>query len=270
MKKGIRGHDVARKGLKSISDRCSEVGIDYIQLVCERSVEGFEQGNFSDEYALSIKEALGDTKIAVLGSYIDPSNPNVDILKLEIDKFKEKIRYATVLKPIVVGTETGRYIEGELDSEEAYQHLLTTIKELAADAEKYNVTIGIEGVHFHVINTPEKLARLIRDVCSDNIKAIFDPCNYITINNYTEQDSIINAMFELLGDKIAIIHAKDFLVEDNAIKSAVPGEGLLNYKLIFEKMAEHNLDIPIICEEIDETAAVKAFQNLENILMSLK
>ena len=73
MKKGIRGHDVERKGLAAISERCKEVGLDYVQLVCERSVEGFEFGKFSEEYANEIKAQLGDTKIAVLGSYITPS-----------------------------------------------------------------------------------------------------------------------------------------------------------------------------------------------------
>ena len=141
--------------------------------------------------------------------------------------------------------------------------LLKSIKELACEAEKYGVTIGIEGVHFHVINTPCKLARLVNDVDSDNVKVIFDPCNYITIKNYTKQDEMINTMFNLLGKKIAIIHVKDFIVENGAIKSTIPGEGLLNYELIFARMKEYGLDIPLICEEINENDAVKAFKNLE-------
>ncbi len=264
MKKGIRGHDVREKGLSAITRRCSEIGIDYIQLVCERSVEGFEYGKFSEEYANEIKSQLGDTRIAVLGSYINPSNADSDALKYDLDRFKEKIRYASILNPILVGTETCSYKEGENDTEEAYLQLLSSIKELAQEAEKYNVTIGIEGVHFHVINKPEKLARLVNDVNSDNVKVIFDPCNYITINNYTAQDEMINTMFNLLGEKIAIIHIKDFVIEDGAIKSAIPGEGLLNYKLIFDRMKDYNFDIPMICEEINETDAVRAFENLEH------
>ncbi len=262
MKKGIRGHDVERCGIESICQRCTEVGIDYIQLVCERSIDGFEYGQFSDEYAQNIKEQLGDIKVAVLGSYINPSNADAEALRHDLDRFKEKISYASIIKPIVVGTETCNYLEGKNDSEEAYVHLLKSIKELAEVAEKRGVTIGIEGVHFHVINTPEKLACLIADVKSDNVKVIFDPCNYITINNYKEQDKMINTMFDLLGDKIEVIHAKDFTVEDEKVKPAIPGEGMLNYKLIFERLKEHGLDIPVICEEISETDAVKAFDNL--------
>ena len=262
MKKGIRGHDVERKGLDAICERCKEVGIDYVQLVCERSVEGFEFGKFSEEYASEIKEMLGDTKVAVLGSYINPSNSDSDALSYDLARFKEKIRYATILNPILVGTETCSYRDGENDSEEAYTTLLKSMKELSQEAEKYGVTIGIEGVHFHVINTPEKLAKLVNDIGSDNVKVIFDPCNYITIDNYQKQDTMINTMFDLLGDKIAIIHIKDFVIENGMVKSAIPGEGMLNSSLIFDRLKEYNKDIPLVCEEINEKDAVKAFENL--------
>ena len=262
MKKGIRGHDVGQKGLTAICQKCKEVGIDYIQLVCERSVEGFEFGNFSIEYANEIRTMLGDTKIAVLGSYINPSNADADALSYDLARFKEKIRYSAQLSPILVGTETCSYKDGKNDTEEAYTTLLDSIKTLSAEAEKYDVTIGIEGVHFHVINTPQKLHRLVSDVNKPNVKVIFDPCNYITIANYTAQDDMINTMFDLLGERIAIIHAKDFVVENGAIKSAIPGEGMLNYALIFDRLKALGLDIPFICEEINEFDAVKAFENL--------
>ena len=61
------------------------------------------------------------------------------------------------------------------------------------------------------------------------------------------------------------IHAKDFVVEEGVIERRLPGEGMLNYRLIFEKMKEHNVDVPIICEEISDDNAVVAFDNLEKI-----
>ena len=262
MKKGIRGHDLSVSGLKNISERCKELGIEYIQLVLEKSIKEFKSGEFSPEYAQSMKEELGESKIAVLGSYIDPSDPDKETLRESLDKFKEKIRYASVLNPIVVGTETGIYIEGKTHSEEAYQYLLKNIKELVTEAEKYGVNIGIEGVHLFVIDSPQTMARLINDVNSENIKVIFDPCNLINIENYRDQDKMICDMFDLLGDKIVAIHVKDFVIENGDTEWANPGEGLLNYKLIFEKMREKKLDIPMICEEYSETVAQEAFSFL--------
>ena len=124
MKKGIRGHDVRAEGIENIVSVMAENDMEYIQLVLERSVAGFTQGSFTPEYAEEIRRALGDTKIAVLGSYINPSAQNPEIRAGEIAKFKEKIQYAKILKPLAVGTETGFFGDSlataDNDSEEAY------------------------------------------------------------------------------------------------------------------------------------------------------
>ena len=269
MIKGIRGHDIRTDGLVNICMSAKEYGMKCLQLVLEKSIDGFKTGEFTEEYAFSLKNQLGDTKVAILGSYINPSNPNDDELLFDLNKFKEKIKYANILKPIAVGTETGIYKEGETNSEEAYQRVLETMRELVAEAEKYDVNVGIEGVHCFVINTPRKMKRLVDDLNSDNVKVIFDPVNYLNINNYQNQDKMINDIFTLLGDKIYALHAKDFIVENGEFKFAKPTEGVLNYELILKKMKEHNLEIPIICEEINEDEASIAFDNLEKIWRNL-
>lgn len=265
MKKGIRGHDVGADGLKNICEKCRQNKIEYLQLVLEKSVDGFSVGKFSKEYASSLKNELKGMKIAILGSYINPSNPDDEGVFCDITKFKEKIRYASILKPIAVGTETGTYKSGLTDSEEAYQRVLSTFKELLREAEKYDVNIGIEGVYCFVINTPQKMKRLVDDLNSPNVKVIFDPANYININNYAVQDEIIKETFDLLADKICVIHAKDFTVEDGKIKNAGLTEGILNYKLIFEKLKEKDLDIPIICEGMGMEEAVSGLEKLQKL-----
>lgn len=265
MKTGIRGHDVEANGIVNIAAACKMRDIEYIQLVLEKSIDDFKFGGFSEEYAQGIKKELGDRRIAILGSYINPSNPDSEALRGELDKFKEKIRYASVLNPIAVGTETGTYKEGLTHSEEAYQYLLKSIKELAEEGERYNVNVAVEGVHCFVINTPEKLKRLIDDINLPNVRAIFDPVNYITPDNYTNQDEIIKTAFSLLSDRLCAIHAKDFVMEKGEMKQVLPGEGELNWRLILEKMKEYNVDVPIICEGYTDREAQKAFENLKKI-----
>ena len=267
MKKGIRGHDVSAQGLENIVSRCRELQYSELQLVLEKSVRDFEFGKYSEAYALALKTQLDGLHVAVLGSYINPSATNEAELKAGMEKFKEKILYAQILKPDVVGTETGFYGDKMSDesnnTEEAYQHLLKNMKELVSCAEKHNVTVGIEGVHCFVINTPARMHRIVSDLNSDYVKVIFDPVNYLNINNYKDQDKIINDMFQLLHDKIAVMHIKDFVVEDGSLKATRPGEGLLNYELIFENMKKYNIDIPLIAEEMPDEEAVSGFKNLE-------
>ena len=270
MKKGIRGHDINAKGLKNICTVAKRKEIEYLQLVLEKSIDGFETGKFTIDYAESLKDELANCKVAILGSYINPSNPNDNELRLDIAKFKEKIRYASILEPIAVGTETGIYKEGLTDTEEAYQRVLNTIREVVLEAEKYDVCVGIEGVHCFVINTPQKMKRLLDDIDSDNLKVIYDPINYLNISNYKNQDDIIIDTFNLLSERICVLHAKDFVVENGKLRTVEPTQGLLNYELIFRKMKEHSLDIPVICEEFDEDKATIAFEKLEKIWRNLK
>ena len=265
MKKGIRGHDVEAQGLENICDKAKKSGIEYLQLVLEKSIDDFKTGDFSEEYAEQIKKQLGDTKVIILGSYINPSHPDDEILRSEINKFKEKIQYARILKPVAVGTETGKYKEGETYSEEAYQRLLKSMREIVEYAEEYDVNVGIEGVCWFVINTPKKMKRIVDELASSNVKVIFDPVNYLNFDNYQAQDEMIRDAFDLLSDRICAIHAKDFIVEDGRLKGTKITEGMLNYNLIFEKMREYNLDVPIICEGMNEEDSSIAYEKLECI-----
>ena len=49
--------------------------------------------------------------------------------------------------------------------------------------------------------------------------------NLVNEDNYLKQDEIINSIFDLLSDKIAVLHAKDFVIENGSIKGTMPSEG---------------------------------------------
>lgn len=265
LKRGIRGHDVRENTLERVSEKMKNEGLEYIQLVLEKSIDGFGYGQYSNEYAEEIKRQLGCTKVAVLGSYINPSNPDEEALRRDVNRFKEKIMYAKTLNPIVVGTETGRYKEGLTHSEEAYQRVLSTVRELVVEAEKHGVCVGIEGVHLFVIDTPKAMKRLIDDVGSESLKVIFDPVNLLNQENYEKQDEIICDCFDLLHNRLVCVHVKDFTVVDGVYRTLRAGSegGLLNYPLIFKKMREYGLDLPFITEEISDGESVEVLNSLE-------
>ncbi len=264
LKRGIRGHDVRAEGLSKTAEKMGEYGIDYIQLVLEKSIEGFGYGQYSEEYAEKIKTMLGDKKIAILGSYINASSPDDEVLKYEIARFFEKIKYAKTLKPIAVGTETGIYIEGKTHTEEAYLRLRETVRTLVKEGERQGVNVAVEGVHLLVIDTPAIMKRLVDEINSPNLKVIFDPVNYININNYEKQDEIITEFFDKLHDRVVCIHVKDFIADGGRVRDTEVGKGLLNYGLIFEKLKEYNLNIPFIAEGFNEEKAKTVFDYFED------
>ena len=268
---GLRGHDVEANDLPELSEKLKEYGISNVQLVLKKSCKGFKEGMFSPSFAKKIGEIFTKSgiEISVLGCYINPSNTNKEVLQQEMAYFVESLKYARYMNAGVVGLETG--FVGEIcipennNTEEAYQYLLSNMKVLRDAAEKRGVMIAVEAVSQFVINSPERMLRLVNDLDSPNILVIFDLLNLLTIDNYKNQEEIIDMAFELLGDKIAVIHLKDFKVEGNQLKQCPIGEGLLNLSKILSLIKYHKPNVPIILEELKEGNLLKELRVFENL-----
>jgi sugar phosphate isomerase/epimerase len=126
------------------------------------------------------------------------------------------------------------------------------VQKLVLEAEKFGVFVGIEPVATHTINSPEKMKRLLDAINSNNLQVVFDPVNLITIDNYKNQDQIISKSLELFGDKIVVVHCKDFVAEKDALRTVTAGKGQLNYKLLAAFLKEDKPFINCLLEETDE------------------
>jgi sugar phosphate isomerase/epimerase len=201
--------------------------------------------------------------VSILGCYINLAHPEDEELNKLLDSFKEHIRFARDFGCSIVGTETGalnkEYVyTPQNNTEKAFQRTLNSIKILVEEAEKFGVFVAIEGVAKHVINTPERMKRVIDNVQSNNLQVIFDPVNLIDESNYHKQDDIIRSSFELFGDRIVAIHAKDYVYEDGKIKLATIGRGQFNYPLLLSLIKERKPYIDVLLEnttqnDIDES-----------------
>jgi sugar phosphate isomerase/epimerase len=120
------------------------------------------------------------------------------------------------------------------------------------EAEKYDVIVGIEGGVNHPIYSPKLMKNLLDHVNSPNLQVIFDPVNYLTIDNYQNQDEIIHEAFELFGERIVIVHAKDFVVQGKELQTVPVGKGLLNYDTVMKRIKSKNPLVPILMEETKE------------------
>lgn len=80
------------------------------------------------------------------------------------------------------------------------------------------------------------MKRLLDDIPSDNLGVIFDLSNLMNRDVYLNQRQIIDDAFDLLGDKIKVVHVKDFIIKE--YDRAVPlfGTGLLDIKYLFTKI----------------------------------
>jgi sugar phosphate isomerase/epimerase len=206
-------------------------------------------------------------QIAVLGCYINLADPDADRRRAQLARFKEYLRHARDFGCSVVGTETGS-LNADFSfhpgnrGEAAFQTVLAGVCELVGEAERFGVLVGIEGVERYVISDPPRIRRLLDSVGSNNLQVIFDPVNLLSRENYHRQDDIIRESFDLFGDRIAILHAKDFVVEEGALRSVLSGQGRLNHGLLMEFVQARKPFIDVLMEDTNPATLAEGIRFL--------
>ena len=271
---GVRAHDFGKLPVWELANKIQEKRISYIQLALSKAIAGIDDpaGILNPGIASYFRDVFykRDIKISVLGCYLNYIHPDLEQRRKNLNVFKEHIRFARDFGCSIVGTETGSInadytYNDENHGDKAFQMLYESLKELVEEAEKFGVIVGIEGVTSHVISTPQKMKQMIDKINSNNLQVIFDPVNLLSIENYENQDMIIKESFDLFGDKIIIIHAKDFIMKDNELKQLAPGNGLLNYKLLCELIKKTKPYIEIIMEETKESTVSESIDYIKKI-----
>ncbi len=270
---GMRCHDICPKAdMDTVFDAVKNNGIDQIQLALGKSISGydFNYGHYSPGFGRLIGRKLKerDIHVAVLGCYINPTNPDEKTRQAEVRKFIEHLKYAKAIGADMVGTETGRYsaafdVVPYTYTEGCYQLLLKSMREIVSAAQKLGVIVGIEAVHDHTLYCPEIMRRFLEDVDSPNVEVILDPVNLISAENH--QNQVIEDAFRLYGDRISVIHVKDFVMKDGEPKFAFVGTGLLHFETLMRKVKEHKPYIAMLLENSNPQRYHKDVEYLQGI-----
>ena len=258
MKLMVRAHDLGVKGADNINNRICELGLDGVQLVAYKSIDGISYSpcSLSSEQAKEIGSVIrkNGKEIALIGAYFNPVHPNTDKISNGIAVFKDYLSLAKYLGCDFVGSETGSYngdpwIYHPMNhSDEALDRVVETFSLLADCAEENAVNIAMEGAFGHVCHTPERLFEAVRRIGKDNIRFIFDLYNYLDISNVDSAYDILDRGLALLNNRILLFHIKDFIIEDGKLKQCGVGKGVLDFNLILSKIYSHNKDAILVLE----------------------
>jgi len=272
---GVRAHDF---GCLSAGELAAKIAANHLvctQLAPGKAIAGFnlKPGALNPGLAFDIGEAFHKhgVQIAVLGCYVNPIYPDPTKRQSLLGLFKEHLRYARDFGNRLVALETGSvsadYLpHPENHGEAAFQQSLASIAELVEEAENFGVIVGIEAVTSHVVSTPQKMRRMLDTVASNNLQVVFDPVNLLSLENYHEQERVIGDSLELFGDRIAIIHAKDFVVENGQFKSASAGLGKLRHDLVMAFAVKEKPGISILLEDTNEQTAQDSREFLRQVV----
>jgi len=254
---GARAHDFGCLPAEPLAAKLASKDMACAQLAVGKAIAGLtlKPGLLNPGLAGEIGGAFQKhgVQIAVLGCYVNPIHPDLATRQALLGLFKEHLRYARDFGNGLVALETGSVNADYLPhpdnhGEEAFQQSLASIAELVAEAEKFGVIVGIEAVATHPVSTPKKMRRMLDAVGSNNLQVVFDPVNLLTLENHREQERVIAESLDLFGDRIAIIHAKDFIIKNGEFQPVGTGSGMLQHDRVMKFAVQQKPGISILLE----------------------
>ena len=268
----IRAHDFDRREtVEELAESISKHKINSIQFAPGISFPDMlsEAGNMNPGMGNYIRKQFDNHNIdiAVLSCYINMIHPDLKIRQDVLNKFKSYLNVAQSFGADMVATETGcvdadiHYTE-ENFTDEAFDMVVDSVRELVDHAEKVGMTVAIEGGKNHPIHTPERMKELLDRIDSSNMQVILDVTNYLMPDSYNNQRDVINRSFELFGDRIYGVHLKDFVIKDNKIQPVTIGTGEMDFPYLLEKINNHKPFLNLIMEETKEKELISAVNYL--------
>ena len=245
MQLGIRLHDTKKLCFEERIADVSQLGFKCGHLALAKVIDEFPTTDeaLTPGLAMYLKNvfARNNVDIAVLGCYLNLANPNPEKLAQITHRYMAHIRFASWLGCGVVGTETGAPNETythvpECHGEEALQTFITNLRPVVKYAEQMGVVMAIEPVWKHIVCNPKRARRVLDEINSPNLQIILDPVNLLDICNYQQQVEIVDEAIALLGPDVAMVHLKDFVVEDGKLVSVGAGLGQMDYTSVIRFM----------------------------------
>lgn len=247
MQLGIRLHDTKKLPFEERIADVHELGFACGHLALSKVIDEFptDDGALTPGLAMYIKKVFAQNQvdIAVLGCYLNLANPNPEKLQKITKRYLAHLRFASLLGCGVVGTETGAPNETytavpECHGEEALQTFIQNLRPVVQYAEKTGVIIAIEPVWKHIVYNPARARRVLEEIASPNLQVILDPVNLLDISNYAQQKEIVEEAIDVLGEDVAMVHIKDFRVENGKLVSVGAGLGEMDYTAIMKFIRE--------------------------------
>jgi sugar phosphate isomerase/epimerase len=275
--------------------RIKALGFTSIQL--DLSFKGMDLsfGALNTEKCNYIRDTFRDANLPIvaISGYTNLVHPNLSKRVENINNLKTLLKFARDLGSPYVISETGTF-DQESDwvyhekngTEEAYETICSTITDLVKFAYDHGSVFLVENYVNNIIGTVNQLLRLFSDINHPSLGLLMDPTNYFSDVNIDDVDGELNRIFNALGERIKVAHAKDCKrAEDTSEKHAdidadeshtfrgagsvelpAPGLGILNYDLYLKRLSAIHPNIPLIIEHLDESDIPRAKKFIDDKL----
>lgn len=224
----------------------------------------------------------------IIAAYINLLHPDLEVRRRNIDTFKQYLEDMGAFGCRYISTETGSLSavsDWDYDPANRTADALAQLREVTDEilpvAEANDVTILYEPYVVHVCDSPQAGADFVRSYASEHLAMLMDPTNWFTTAmldpaTVTQTvDATLRSGFEAEAGLFKMAHAKDVCLGEQGLdapKPALPGpgQGVLNYPLYLELLAEHGYDGPLIIEHLTEAEVPEAVEFMREQLATLE
>lgn len=285
MQIGIRLHDINLdlapefQTMEARAKTAREEGFSCVHLAFQKNIKGvtFDDSALTEGLAKYTKRVFDGNglDIAVLGCYLNLAHPDPEQMKEIKSRYYGHMRVASLCGACMVGTETGapnpQYkMDANTHTKEALNTFIHNLADVVECAEEYGMTMAIEPVWKHIVYGTDQAVEVLEAIQSRNLRIIFDPVNILCKENMDNREYLFRDAIDRLGDKIAMIHLKDFVPQENGeLKSIAAGTGLMNYETVLRFAKERKPFIHATLENTFNHNAVQAKEYLEKVYASL-
>ncbi|MBR5344826.1 MAG: sugar phosphate isomerase/epimerase [Clostridia bacterium] len=272
---GIRLHDTAGNTLAERLDNARAQGFSCVHLAMQKAITGFAMREaprlLTKELADEVREALESRNMtcAVLGCYLNLAAPDEEAYRQNLEIYYAHLRFARWMGALTIGTETGAPNTGYKTepacwTEEALQLFIRRAAPVVRKAEEEGVIFAIEPVCRHIVHTPERAERALEALNSENLQIILDTVNLLTPENHMHRDAIIDECERRFGDRVKVLHLKDYTVVpgERDLKACACGTGEMDYTRLL-RFAAARPGIPMTLENTKPDNAEAARLYLE-------
>lgn len=252
---GARLHDYGKGSPDELFGRVAADGFAAVQLAYKKCVPFVR--SYADVTDALVAETVAAEKahsiqVAVLGTYVELAINDESRLKNAAD-FKSQLAVCKALGAGCIGTETTSMEKQPAGTTrgEAQELLCRSLADILPAAEALGVTVAVEPVTYHSMNSAAATRHILDTMRSPNLKVIFDMSNLVDAGNVGAQDRIWNDVGELLGDQIVAVHFKgQAFAPDGGLLHTSLEDSLTDYAGAFAMLRQLPQDaLPVLREE---------------------
>lgn len=277
---GLRLHDTLPGTLTERLDMAAAQGFTCAHLAMSKVVPGFTMNEaprlLTPDLAAEVKSAFDarHMECAVLGCYLKLATPDAEELERTQSVYRAHLCFARLIGARMVGTETpasplAHWDEAACHTDEALRLFIDCLRPVVRWAEEEDAVIAVEPVVSHIVHTAERAQRVLEALPSDHLQIILDAVNLFSSDQLDQADAIVEDAIRRLGDRVRVLHMKDYLPApgENRPRPLACGLGNMRYDALLSFARRH--DLPMTLENTKPDNAQATREYLEKLAAAL-